>query len=77
MTRKIAFVTGGAGFIAGQEPAIGDVPMPPAIRSRRRYLTEARMERLAAAGYAHPMTPLEDGVEDYVVRHLSQPDACR
>ncbi|HEX7947392.1 MAG TPA: ADP-glyceromanno-heptose 6-epimerase, partial [Phenylobacterium sp.] len=31
-------------------------PMPPAIRDKYQYFTEAKMERLAAAGYARPLT---------------------
>jgi ADP-L-glycero-D-manno-heptose 6-epimerase len=62
---------------AGREPAIDYVPMPPAIRDKYQYFTEARMDRLMAAGYPKPMTPLEDGIEDYVVRYLSQPDPYR
>jgi kynureninase len=39
--------------------------------------TEARMERLRAAGYTQAFTPLEEGVRDYVQRYLSQPDPYR
>jgi ADP-L-glycero-D-manno-heptose 6-epimerase len=35
------------------------------------------MERLVAAGYARPLTPLEEGIGDYVGRYLSQPDPYR
>jgi ADP-L-glycero-D-manno-heptose 6-epimerase len=35
------------------------------------------MERLRALGYTQPFTSLEDGVRDYVQRHLSQPDRYR
>ena len=62
---------------AGREPAIDYVPMPPAIRDKYQYFTQARMDRLMAAGYPKPMTPLEEGIEDYVVRYLSQPDPYR
>jgi hypothetical protein len=30
------------------------------------------MERLRSAGYAKPMTSLEEGISDYVRRYLSQ-----
>lgn len=62
---------------AGKPPQIEYTPMPPAIRDRYQYFTEARMERLAAAGYSHPLTSLEDGIGDYVGRFLSQPDPYR
>jgi ADP-L-glycero-D-manno-heptose 6-epimerase len=35
------------------------------------------MDRLKAAGYEAPMTPLEEGIGDYVRRYLSQPDPYR
>ncbi|MEO8115149.1 MAG: ADP-glyceromanno-heptose 6-epimerase [Phenylobacterium sp.] len=62
---------------AGREPAIDYTPMPPAIRDKYQYFTEAKMDRLAAAGYAKPMTTLEEGITDYVTRYLSQPDPYR
>jgi ADP-L-glycero-D-manno-heptose 6-epimerase len=62
---------------AGREPQIEYTPMPPAIRDKYQYFTEARMDRLMAAGYPKPMTPLEEGIEDYVQSYLSQPDPYR
>jgi ADP-L-glycero-D-manno-heptose 6-epimerase len=62
---------------AGKEPKIDYTPMPPAIRDKYQYFTEANMGRLKAAGYPKPMTPLEEGIEDYVSRYLSQPDPYR
>ena len=62
---------------AGREPEIEYTPMPPAIRDKYQYFTQANMERLQAAGYNQPMTTLEDGVSDYVKRYLSQPDPHR
>ncbi len=35
------------------------------------------MGRLKAAGYSHPFTSLEDGVQDYVRAYLSRPDPYR
>jgi ADP-L-glycero-D-manno-heptose 6-epimerase len=51
--------------------------MPPAIRDKYQYFTEAKMDRLRAAGYAKPMTALEEGIGDYVGSYLSQPDPYR
>jgi ADP-L-glycero-D-manno-heptose 6-epimerase len=62
---------------AGREPAIEYTPMPPAIRDKYQYFTEARMDRLKAAGYSRPLTSLEEGIGDYVSRYLSQPDPYR
>jgi Flp pilus assembly pilin Flp len=42
--------------------------MPEEIRERYQYFTEARMERLRAAGVVAPFTPVEDGVARYVAR---------
>ena len=62
---------------AGRPAKIDYTPMPPAIRDKYQYFTEAKMDRLKAAGYAKPMTPLEEGIGDYITRYLSQPDPYR
>jgi ADP-L-glycero-D-manno-heptose 6-epimerase len=62
---------------AGREPAIAYKDMPEVLRDKYQYFTQADMSRLVAAGYPHPMTPLEAGVDEYVKRHLSQPDPYR
>ena len=62
---------------AGQEPSIAYIDMPEAIRDRYQYFTEARMERVRAAGWAGQSTPLEEGVRRYVQQYLSQPDPYR
>jgi len=59
---------------AGKPPQIEYKPMPEALQGRYQYFTEARMERLRAAGYDGQFTSLEDGVGDYVRGYLSQPD---
>ena len=56
---------------AGQAPKIDYIPMPAGIRDRYQYFTEARMERLAEAGYTAGFAPLEAGIEDYVRRYLA------
>jgi ADP-L-glycero-D-manno-heptose 6-epimerase len=50
----------------GQAPDITYVDMPEAIRGRYQYFTEAKMQRLRAAGYAAPFLSVEDGVAAYV-----------
>jgi ADP-L-glycero-D-manno-heptose 6-epimerase len=62
---------------AGRTPAIDYVEMPPGLRGRYQYLTQARMARLRTAGYAEPFMSLEDGVADYVERFLAAPDPYR
>lgn len=49
-----------------QEPRIAWRDTPEAIRDKYQYFTEARMDRLRAAGYDRPFTSLEDGVGQYV-----------
>jgi ADP-L-glycero-D-manno-heptose 6-epimerase len=65
-------------FAAAGKPAqIDYTPMPPAIRDKYQYFTEAKMERLRAAGYVAPMTGLEDGITDYVQAYLATADHHR
>ena len=56
---------------AGQPRRVEFVPMPEALRGQYQSFTEARMDRLRAAGYAGQFTPLEDGVRRYVRDHLA------
>jgi ADP-L-glycero-D-manno-heptose 6-epimerase len=62
---------------AGAEPRIDYVDMPAELRGRYQYFTEARIDRLRAAGYDGQMTSLEDGMGDYVRGFLSQDDPYR
>ena len=59
---------------AGKPSKIAYIDMPPEIRPRYQYFTEAKMERLRAAGYTAPFTPLEDGVARYVRDFLAAKD---
>jgi len=61
----------------GKEPHIRYVDTPVEIRPRYQYFTEARMERLRAAGYDRPFASLEDGVAVYVARYLATADRYR
>lgn len=58
----------------GRPTAIDWVDTPPAIRDKYQYFTEARMQRLRAAGYSAPFVELEAGVERYVRDFLDQSD---
>jgi ADP-L-glycero-D-manno-heptose 6-epimerase len=51
--------------------------MPEVLRGKYQYYTQADMSRLRAAGYDAPMTPLEDGVADYVAGYLNTEDPYR
>ncbi|HWI26858.1 MAG TPA: ADP-glyceromanno-heptose 6-epimerase [Stellaceae bacterium] len=61
----------------GREPDFEFVDTPPEIRDKYQYFTEARMDRLHAAGYDKPATSLEDGVRDYVQNYLAAADPYR
>jgi len=56
------------------EPKIEYVDTPAEIRGKYQYFTEAKMDRLRAAGYSRSFTSLEDGIADYVQSHLIQED---
>jgi ADP-L-glycero-D-manno-heptose 6-epimerase len=62
---------------AGREVRIDYIDMPETVRGAYQYFTEARMDRLRAAGWRAQSTSLEAGIEDYVRRYLSQPDPYR
>jgi ADP-L-glycero-D-manno-heptose 6-epimerase len=55
----------------GLPPRVRFIPMPESLRSRYQYATEARMERLRAAGWTAPFTTLEEGARRYVRRLLA------
>ena len=61
----------------GREPLIDYDDTPVEIRDKYQYFTEARMDRLRAAGYDGAFTSLEDGVAAYVQGYLSHPDRYR
>jgi ADP-L-glycero-D-manno-heptose 6-epimerase len=62
---------------AGREPRSEFVPMPAALQGKYQYFTEARLDRLRAAGYTRATTSLEDGIADFVRTHLSTADPYR
>lgn len=62
-------------FAAMNIPAnIQYIDMPAQLAGKYQNFTEARMERLRAAGYDAPMHSLEQGVTDYVQYYLQAPD---
>lgn len=54
----------------GLEPKIDFIDTPEDIRDKYQYFTEAKMDKLRAAGYDKPFHTLEQGVHDYVTRFL-------
>jgi ADP-L-glycero-D-manno-heptose 6-epimerase len=59
---------------AGVERDVAFIDMPEALRGQYQSFTQAPVERLRAAGYAAPFTPLEAGVARYVRDYLARPD---
>lgn len=54
-------------FRAMDVPAkIEYVDMPETLKGKYQYFTEAKMDKLRAAGYERPFTSLEDAVKDYI-----------
>ena len=45
--------------------------MPEILQAKYQYFTEAKMDKLWAAGYTTPFTSLEEGVGDYLVNYLN------
>jgi ADP-L-glycero-D-manno-heptose 6-epimerase len=51
-------------------PSIEFIDMPSQLIANYQYFTEARLQRLRAAGYQKPFTTLEAGIADYVHNYL-------
>lgn len=58
-------------------PRIEFIDTPGEIRDKYQYFTEARMEKLRAAGCGHEFRPLEDAVASYVGGYLVKSDPYR
>jgi ADP-L-glycero-D-manno-heptose 6-epimerase len=61
----------------GSKPNIQYIDMPEAIRGSYQYFTEAKVDRLRAAGYNGGFTSLEDAVKLYVKGYLDTADCFR
>jgi len=60
-------------FAATKRPAnIEFIEMPETLRAKYQYHTEARIDKLRAAGYRDAFTTLEAGVADYVSTYLAR-----
>jgi ADP-L-glycero-D-manno-heptose 6-epimerase len=53
-----------------KKPVIKFIEMPETIRDKYQYFTQANLLRLRGAGYAAPVTSLENAVRDYVCKYL-------
>jgi len=53
-----------------KKPVIKFIAMPDSIRDKYQYFTQANLLRLRGAGYAAPVTSLENAVHDYVRKYL-------
>jgi ADP-L-glycero-D-manno-heptose 6-epimerase len=61
----------------GSELLVNWVDTPVEMRASYQYFTQAEMGRLRAIGYDTPFISVEEGVADYVVRHLARDDLYR
>ena len=50
----------------GQPPRLEFIPMPPDLRGKYQYFTQAEVSKLMAAGFPRPFVSLEEGVKQYV-----------
>lgn len=53
-------------------PSIEFIDTPADIRDKYQYFTEAKMDKLRAAGYVKPFTTLESAVAEYVQGYLAE-----
>lgn len=58
----------------GKTPAITYFDMPETLKPKYQYFTEAKIDRLRAAGYTDPFTSLEEGIKNYVQGYLNAED---
>ncbi|MFZ5564246.1 MAG: ADP-glyceromanno-heptose 6-epimerase [Thermodesulfobacteriota bacterium] len=58
----------------GVTPCVEYIDMPPSLRDRYQYFTQADTGKLKSAGCPVAYTPLEEATTDYIVHYLRQPD---
>lgn len=56
---------------------ISFVDLPDGLRDKYQYFTQAKIDKLRAAGYDKPFKTIQDGAREYVERYLSQEDKYR
>ncbi len=52
------------------DPEIEFIDIPPDIRDKYQYFTEAKMDKLRKTGYQKPFYSIEAGINDYVTSYL-------
>jgi ADP-L-glycero-D-manno-heptose 6-epimerase len=55
-------------------PRISYIDMPETLMPKYQYFTQAKMDRLRAAGFDEPFMSLEAGIADYVQNYLVKDD---
>jgi ADP-L-glycero-D-manno-heptose 6-epimerase len=55
----------------GVERRVEFIEMPAALKGQYQSFTQAKMDRLQAAGYSAPFTSIEDGIRQYVEIYLA------
>jgi ADP-L-glycero-D-manno-heptose 6-epimerase len=58
----------------GRDMNIDWIDIPESIRNQYQYLTEAKMQKLFAAGLSTPQWPIEKGITDYLQNYLLKDD---
>ncbi|HKY94706.1 MAG TPA: ADP-glyceromanno-heptose 6-epimerase [Kiloniellales bacterium] len=58
----------------GRPENVRFIDTPEPIRAKYQYFTEAKLDRLRAAGYERPFAPVAEGVAAYVTDHLLRED---
>jgi ADP-L-glycero-D-manno-heptose 6-epimerase len=61
----------------GEPRQVRFIDMPAELIDKYQYRTQARMDRLRAAGYQRPFTSIEAGVSQYVRNYLATDDPYR
>ncbi|TAE81876.1 MAG: ADP-glyceromanno-heptose 6-epimerase [Alphaproteobacteria bacterium] len=55
----------------GHKPLFHYIDMPPEVRTKYQYFTQADISKLREVGYDAPFMTLEEGVKDYIQRFLN------
>jgi ADP-L-glycero-D-manno-heptose 6-epimerase len=55
----------------GKKEEIEFIDTPADIRDKYQYFTEANMDKIKKIGYDKSFTTLEEGVQDYIIKHLN------
>lgn len=72
--RSFADMAGAVYKALGKEPLLTYRDMPEELRGKYQYFTQADMNKLRAAGYTTPFTPVEEGIRLYVQDYLAKED---